>query len=195
MATERRGGHGRGSAAVELALALPLFLLFVFGLLECCRAAYLWNTLQEVTRRAARAAAIADFSDAAAMARLRQDAVLRAGAGPLPWGGAIDASYVRIDYLWQDAVGGALTPLAALPDGPASNVVNCTDDAHGASCIRFVRARLCLPEAGAANGAPCLPVPYRAMVPLTDGLLALTLPGAATVQRAEALGYRPGRWP
>ena len=42
-----------------------LFFTFVFGVIEVSRALYLWNTMTEVTRRAARAAAVSNFSSGA----------------------------------------------------------------------------------------------------------------------------------
>lgn len=184
----------RGASAIELALALPIFLFFIFGLLEFARLIYLSNTVAEITRRAARAAAVSDFSQPARLAAIRQDAVFRASAGALPLGGAITDSYVRIDYLWQDA-DGVLQALAVLPASPAANVRNCAIDPHSANCIRFVRARLCLPD------TDCDPVPYEALLPLLDpvfklnGVALMHLPPSTTLVRAEALGFRPGMAP
>jgi hypothetical protein len=188
--------HQQGVVAIEVALSLLWFLMLLFLLIEIFRGMYLWNTVQEMTRRAARAAAITNFSDAAAMAALRQDAVFRGTPGALPLGGAIDDSYVRIDYLSIDSAN-QLQPVAVLPASPAANMINCTADLHGASCIRFVRARLCLP----AGGADCQAVPLMPMLPMPpplDQLFAqggIKLPLGTTVSRAESLGYRPGQQP
>lgn len=181
----------RGAAAVEFALVAGLFFMFLFAMLEVARALYLWSTVQEITRRAARTAAISDFSDAGAMQRLRQQAVFRAAPGRLVLGGAIDDSYVRIDYLSLPAPVAMPAPVGVMPVCPARNRVNCINDPHGSSCIRFVRASLCLP--GDANGS-CEPVPYQTIVPMVDMLLpaGATLPTAATTVVAESLGYRPG---
>lgn len=180
----------RGLVTVEFALLIGLFLTMVFFIIEIARVMYLWNTAQEITRRAARAAAVTDFSDPAALARVRQQALFRDSAGALALGGAIDDSYVRIDYLWLD--GGVPTPLPALPACPSANLINCIDNPNGNTCVRMVRARLCLPGAGAA----CAPVPYQPLMPLLDGFgvgaLGFSLPGADTVVLAESLGYRPG---
>lgn len=187
-------GGQRGATAVEFALAIPLFLLFIFALLEFARLIYLLNTVQEITRRAARAAAVGDFSSAAKLAAIQQDAVFRSSPGGLPAGGAITDRYVKIDYLWQSAAG-VLQPLTALPASPAANVRNCALDPHASNCIRFVRARLCLPD------TDCEPVPYEALLPLLDpiyklnGVALLHLPPSTTLARAEALGFRPGMAP
>lgn len=179
--------------AVEFALVATLFLSVVFGMLELSRAMYLWNTLQEVTRRAARAAAVSDFSDAAAMDALRRRALFRSGAGELPLGAPVTDAHLRIDYLSLAlSSDGSLTPTpiagAALPANPAANLRNCGIDPYGASCIRYVRVRLCAPGADA-----CGAVPYQTLVSLIH--LPLSLPVSTTVTPAESLGFVPGTAP
>ncbi|MES2742343.1 MAG: TadE family protein [Pseudomonadota bacterium] len=187
-----RPGGRAGAFTVEFALTLVFFLALVFAMLELGRAVYLWNTLQEVTRRAARGAAIANFADPAIMDQVRQRALLRASPGALALGGALGEGHVRIDYLALDS-GNQLQAIAVLPACPPRNLVNCQSDPHGASCIRFVRVRICLPGAGSA----CQAVPYQPMVPWVGDLfaiggVAINLPQSTTVTRAETLGYRPG---
>lgn len=193
MATEpiRREQRGRegGALTVEFALAISMFLTLVLLLIEVSRLVYLWNTAQEITRQAARAASVGDFSDAAAMDALRQRAIFRDGPGPLPLGGAVDDRSVRIDYLSLSGAG-QLVPVASLPACPLQNIVNCLNDPHGGSCVRFVRARLCQPG---GDQAACLALPYRPLVALLDPLFAgATLPPSDTVAVAEALGHRAG---
>ncbi|CAN7664567.1 pilus assembly protein [Pseudoduganella sp. LjRoot289] len=188
MKTER--ARNTGSVVVELAMTLPFFLLFMYGVLECARLMYLWNTLQDSARVAARAAAIADFSDPAAQAALRKRALFRDTAGALPLGEPIDGSYLRIEYLWQDAAG-ALSPIpaASMPASPAQNLFNCTQDPNSAGCIRFVRASICQP----AQQDRCAPVPVQPLLPLAPlDWAGLALPTSTSLARAEALGYRAG---
>lgn len=189
-----------GVFAVEFAMLALLFFLFLFALLEVARAVYLWNMAHEITRRAARGAAVADFSNASALQAVRTHAVLRAASGVLPLGGGISDAYVRIDYLSQSSSGAALAavPVTVMPGCPQRNRINCLDDPHGASCIRFVRARLCVPS----EGARCESVPYRPILPLLGmmfppGAGAVRLPGGATMAVAESLGYpdNPGFCP
>ena len=195
-APARREG---GATVVEFAFAVSLCFLFVFGMLEFARAVYLWNTAQEVTRRAARAAAMADCGDAAALAAIRQDAVFRSTPGALALGGGVGDGHVQIGYLSLDAAGNLqdIAP-AALPAGRSANARNCTADPQAANCIRFVRARLCAPSSAADA---CDGIPYTPMVALlaplfsADGLLPLTLPPSTTVVKAESLGYAPGAGP
>ncbi len=142
-----------------------------------------------MTRRAARTAAITDFTNGAALDALRVHALFASAS--LPLGAMIGADNVRIDYL---SVGpdGTLAPVAGGPGCPQQNLVSCSLDPHGPSCIRMVRARLCV-----AGGSECSPLPYSALVPLVDQLFdaagtSLTLPTASTIVPAASLGRRPG---
>ncbi|MEC5158920.1 hypothetical protein ACFDR9_000516 [Janthinobacterium sp. CG_23.3] len=186
-----RAAAGRGVVAVEFALLLAMFLGVVYLLAESAHAMFLAVTLQDTTRRAARAAAVADFSNAPTMQALRRGALLADANGKLRLGGPIDASYLRIDYLSLDG-DGVMQPIAAvaLPACPALNRAVCFTNPNGAGCIRFVRARLCRP------GTDCTAVAYPPLIPLPGALLdynagALSLNQAATVVPAETLGYDP----
>lgn len=170
-----------------------VFFTFVFGLIEIARALYMWNTLPVVMQRAARAAAVTDPQNAAAMAQLTRSAVLRgsapAGSIPtMPLGEPITSAHVNIDYLDANQA-----PLAAgaLPACPHQHYINCIDNFGGAipgrpACIRFVRARLCAPGGGAVCGA----VTYQPLLPLVP--LPITFPPFTVVLKAETLGYLPG---
>lgn len=188
----RRRREG-GVFAVEFAMLATLFFILLFALLEVARAVYLWNLVPEITRRAARAAAVTDFSNASAVQAVREQAVLRSAPGRLPLGGAISDAYVRIDYLSQSSGGGvpAALPVGVMPACPQRNRINCLDDPHGASCIRFVRAQLCVPAAAGS----CERVPYRPILPLLEmlfpsGAQAVRLPSGVTLAVAESLGYQ-----
>ncbi|AVR98954.1 TadE/TadG family type IV pilus assembly protein [Pseudoduganella armeniaca] len=176
----------RGAVVIELALVLGVFLLLTMSTIEVARLMYVFNTAQEITRRAARAAALTDFSDGAAMAALRNRALFRTDAGALPLVSNLGTDNVRIEYLSMDA-SGALVPVTARPACPVQNIVNCTDNPNGASCIRFVRASIC-----ASGGDACAPLPYRTLTGFGPGMARLVVPTAATVVKAESLGYRPG---
>lgn len=169
----------RGSAAIEFALVAVVFFSFVFGTLELARALFLWSTITEVISRTARAASMTNPSDAAAMGLMSQNAMLRNSVGKLPLGGPIDSTYLRIDYLARDQA----TRVTVLPPCPVQNLINCANDANGASCIRFVRVSLCMP------GTDCDPVPYAPMVAL--GALSafnFNFPRFTTIVAAQTLG-------
>ncbi|RFP18257.1 MULTISPECIES: TadE/TadG family type IV pilus assembly protein [unclassified Duganella] len=189
-ATKRPRAPRRGAITIEFSLLSLLFFTLLFATMEVARAMYLLNTLQEVTRRAAALAAVSDFSSPTVMDRVRQTALLRDGPGMLPLGQPVTDSHLRIDYLSlaRGANGGlTLTPIPSgnLPACVARARLNCIADPNGASCIRFVRVRLCAP-----NGNNCDPVSYQAIMPLFS--LPATLPSATTIVKAESLGLQAG---
>ncbi len=184
-----------GVAAVEFALVVILFLICIFGILEIARAMYMFNTLAEVTRRAASAASHTSFRDDAALELVRKRAVLDEASGRLPFGAPITYQNVRIEYLklrakWPELE--IITPKSALPTCPARNRLNCMKDPNSATetCIRAVQARIC--QEGAGEG-PCTPVQYQTIFPLIS--LPLTLPTSLTTVTAETLGYKSGDLP
>lgn len=178
----------RGAVTIELALCLTVFFMLVFGTMEVCRALYVFNTVQDVTREAARAASMTDFSDGDAMARLRRRALFHdAGSdGALPLVPNLTTARLRIEYLSMTADGTVAT-VNPMPACPQANVRNCTADPFGPSCIRAVRASICRDAAGA-----CVALPYEPMTGMVPGLDGIVIPVSATVVKAETLGYRPG---
>ena len=180
-----------GAYLVEYALLLVGFVVLVLGVVEVARIVYLFNTLQEVTRRGAQEAAVTDFHDSYAMNALRQRAVLRSSPGTLRFGDPVSDRHVAIDYLaLLRGADGSLTPTpiagARLPSCPSKNRHICTSDPNDASCIRFVRVRICEPGSGSA----CTPVAYKAVAGLFN--LPLDMPRATTIVAAETLGYVAG---
>lgn len=179
-----------GAYIMELALVAVIFFTLLFGVIELARALFLWNTVQEVVRRAAREASVTDFSNPGAMALVRQRAVFRDTPGKLLLGAPVTDDYVRIDYMALEVVSPTKMkqvdiPKGSLPACPARNLVNCTANPHGPNCIRLVRVRICTP-----GDAECKPVPYQPLVGIAP--MPLTLPVAESVVRAESLGYEPG---
>lgn len=171
----------RGNYSIEFALVLMVFLTLMFSMIEIARLVYLFATLVDTTQRAARLAATADFSDAAALGLVRQQAMPRDAAGRLVLGGAIDPSYLRIDYL---NASNSVVNLTC----PAANYINCAADPTGASCIRAVRARLCMP------GTDCDSVSYEPLLPLAGlaNIIGMPMPTFQSVAPATTLGYVPG---
>ncbi|MGJ9419607.1 TadE/TadG family type IV pilus assembly protein [Massilia sp. CMS3.1] len=177
----------QGVAAVEFAIVILIFLMLFFGIVELARAMYIVNTLQEVTRRAAALAVNTDFSDATAMANLRQRAVLRTTPGLLVFADPVSDQHVKIDYLHIPLNSSVPLSITALPATPQENRVNCATNPNAENCIRLVRARICLPN---GVSAACEPVPYRALVSLVPFSFALSR--ATTVATVETLGLPPG---
>lgn len=182
-----------GVYSVEFAMLFLVFFSVIFFIIEVARAMYVVNTLQEVTRRAASAAANADFRDQAATDRVRQNAIFRDSPGSLVLGKPVTDAHIRIDYLALVRSGSALTltPIGsgAMPTCPARNRLTCLADPNSPSCIRFVRVRVCATD----DASECQRVRYSPIVPLVS--LPLDLPLATTIATAETLGFRPGMTP
>jgi hypothetical protein len=80
-------------------------------------------------------------------------------------------------------------PAAAMPSCPSRNRVLCMANPNDASCVRFVRVRVCAP----GDAGVCAQVPYKTIVPLIS--LGFRLPMATTIVTAETLGFVPGMPP
>jgi Flp pilus assembly protein TadG len=190
----RRRRSQVGAFAVEFALVILAYFTLVFCVIEVARLVYVWNTLQEVTRRAATAAANTDFTNVSANNLVRQQAIFRNSAGTLAAGSPVTDAHVRIDYMsLARASDGSMTltamPSGSIPSSPARNQVACTADPNSAGCIRFVRVRICTPG---TDPTVCDPVQYVPLLPLIT-VSALTLPMSTTIASAETLGYEPGQ--
>jgi hypothetical protein len=181
-----------GTAAIEFAMLAMIFFTFIFGIIEVARIGFLYNTLQEVTRRAAYATANAPPGDIAALNRIRQGAIFRTSAGELVLGAPVTDQHVRIDYmaLTRDTTTGALTrsQVEQIPATPAQNRLICMGDPNSPNCIRLVRVRICEP-----GSAECRAVQSPLMIPLLQ--LSVPLPAAETTTSAESLGYTQGMVP
>jgi hypothetical protein len=179
----------KGVAAVEFALVVIIYFILVFGMIEIARAMYICNTLQEVTRRAAAAAVITDFTDGGALDRVRENAIFRDSPGMLAFADPVTDEHIRIDYLYVERNGNTLqtAKVTTMPASPARNKLNCAVDPNGASCIRLVRVRICAQGGAAAGG--CGPVPYRTIVSLIS--MPFDLPISTTIMPAETLGVPP----
>lgn len=180
-----------GGAAVEFSVVAILFFTVVFATLELARVEFLLNTLEEVTRRAAAAAANADYTDTAAIHKIQADAVFRNSAGPLPLGDPVTADHIKIDYLSVSKATWDFNHMSKLPACPAGNRSNCMTDPTGDSCIRFVRARVC---ASMDDGGNCAQLPYQMVFPFLD-LSGMKLPSAETIVPAGSLGATAGAIP
>lgn len=180
-----------GSVAVEFSLVAIAFFTVIFATLELARMEFLFNTLEEVTRRAAIAAANVDYRDATAMQKVQSDAVFRPSAGALILGDPVTSTAVKIDYLSVSKGDWALNHMSALPACPAGNRLNCTTDPQAASCIRFVRARVC---ASIDSDGKCDPLSYQMLFPFFN-LSGMKLPAAETIVPAGSLGATLGSMP
>lgn len=97
----------QGLTTVEAAIGAALMLILLFGSIEVARAIFVYNFLDEVTRRGARVAAVCPINHPA----VRRVAIFAEPNGPSidssPYVEQLSTSYVNIDYL--DAAGTTLT--------------------------------------------------------------------------------------
>jgi Flp pilus assembly protein TadG len=174
----RPSDRQRGAAAVEFAIVAMVFFLILLGILEFGRLLYLWNTTQEVTRRAARTAVVNWMSDAAAIQR---EAIFRGGSSgtvSLPAGPELNNAAVTIRYLSAyDPTTGVTTEVNPPPNNASDNITACLDIARSNSCIRYVEASV--------SG-----VNYQPMAGLF-AWLSIPLPISTVIMPAESMGYRP----
>jgi Flp pilus assembly pilin Flp len=177
-----------GVAAVEFALVAIIFFLLVFGIIEFSRAMYMFNTLSEVTRHAARAAASISFTDTEALDLARKRAVIDEARGVLPLGSPITYQNIRIEYLYlpKNAISLQVISAVNMPNSSEKNRVNCMNDPNSQSCIRAIQARICRETADTGD---CTATTFKSIIPLVD--LSLKLPRSLTIVNAETLGYKP----
>ena len=180
-----------GSAAVEFALVAMVFISLIFGSIELARLMYLYNTLQEVTRRAAQEAANTDPTDLDELDRIRMSAVFRTTAGSLAFSGGVTDGAVRVEYMsiQRNPLDGSFTRAVisnASTISGAQNRTNCVVNPYGTNCIRLVQVRVCQTD----NTTECDPIEFQAVIPLLN--LSLPLPRATTIVKAESLGLMPG---
>jgi hypothetical protein len=193
--SRRRPGRECGVYAVEFSLVALIFFVFVFGTIELSRAMYLFNTLQEVTRRAAAAAAVSNPKDSTRRQQIREQAIFRDSPGELVAGTPITDQHVRIEYYALVANGAGVTSMQEIPVSSLTCPVNtrriCLADPNDPLCVRFVRARICDP----AHPGTCDTdrVPYQTMTSLVS--FTIGLPHASTIVPADTLGYTPGMQP
>lgn len=155
----------RGVAAVEFALISVVFFTLLFGALEFARMLYVYNTLQEVTRRAAREMTVRWTSEEA-----EAKSLALFGAGALPGGAEITTDSIKIEYLAANG-----STIAVLPSDPSDNLSACGDSARTASCIYSVRVSI-------------KPVNYSPMLTLFS-FLNLALPSSSVTMHAESMGF------
>lgn len=155
----------RGVATVEFALISLIFFTLLFGALEFARMLYIHNSLQEVTRRAAREMTVRWVNEEATAKSLALF-----GAAALPAGAQITAASIRIDYLRADG-----SVVQNMPSDPADNISACGDAGRSASCIYSVRASI-------------VPTVYSPMLTLFN-FLNLNLPASSATMPAESMGF------
>ena len=179
--------RGRGSVLVEFALIVLVFFMFLFAVLELARLMFLYNTFQEVTRRAASAAATTDFSKSGELDRVRWDAIFRSSAGGLVLMTELTDQAVRIDYTSLSmGSDGAMAMQSLAFDvthiSQEENRRNCLIDPYAANCARLVRVRICDPT----TISECKPMKFRTLTSIVN--LEVPMPLATTIATVQTAG-------
>lgn len=168
----------RGAAAVEFGIIAIVFFTLLFGIIEFGRLFYLYNTVQEVTRCAARQATVSwkdQWGDIKQQCLFGQD-VLVAG-----W--EIHADNVRLRAL-------NLAGNDANPGNLGENFSNCAKSSADANCIRFVEAKIVVKDSCTTvnNVEICQPIQYQPMFGLIP-VSGVGIPNSTVTMPAESLGY------
>lgn len=165
MKNYSRRQRQQGAAAVEFAIIALLLFTILFGILEFGRLFYVYNTVQEVTRHAAREAVVR-WVDNSSTSPAKVLAIF--GGASLPAGAEITTANIDIQYL--TASGAVPSPF---PASAADNIAACLTGATG--CIALVQVSI----VGAS---------YAPMVGLFP-FLNLPIPASTVTMPAESLGY------
>lgn len=173
-----------GVAVVEFSFFAMLFFVLLFGIFEFGRLFYLYNTVQEVTRYAAREAVV-NFTSS--KPTIQKAAVFGAGNSAsvvsLPAGLEVTNLMVSITYLhgtWDKSLDKWIYTVAS-PTTADDNIQQCTLDTI--NCINFVEAKMC----EMVNNT-CVPVRYVPMVGLFP-FLTVPIPVSTVIMPAESMGY------
>ena len=156
----------RGAAAVEFAIIAMLLFTVLFGIIEFGRLFYVINTVQEVTRRAAREAVVL-WVDNSNTSQAKRIALFSRAS--LPAGAEIRAANIDIQYL--TASGGTPSPF---PGNAGENISACLKEPP-ADCIALVQVSI-------------INASYVPMVGLFP-FLRLRIPASTVTMPAESLGY------
>jgi hypothetical protein len=157
----------RGVFVVEFALVSLLFFTLLFGIFEFARMLFVYNSLQEVTRRAAREATVRWTSDAD-LATIKQLALF--GGSALPGGAEVTTANITITYYNANN-----TVASPSPSDAGDNLSACGDATRTGSCIDSVEVTI-------DN------VTYSPIFSLF-GFLNLTLPASTVRMHAESMGF------
>lgn len=158
----------RGVAAVEFALVALLFFTILLAIIEFGRMLFIFNTMQEMTRRGAREAVVR-WVDSASQAEIKTIALFNDTT--MPASPDVTAANITITYLQKDGI----TAVTAFPTDPGDNLSACGDSTRVANCIYNVRVSI--------TGATFTP-----MMGLFD-FLTMPLPTSEVTMHAESLGF------
>jgi hypothetical protein len=173
-----------GMAAVEFAIVAMLLFILLFGIIEFGRLFYVFNSVQEVTRRAAREAVVRwAVNNTAAENEIKRLALF--GGGHLPAGAEIGYANIYIEYL--TAAGGEPEPM---PTTPGDNISACLSGSAG--CISLVRVSITgatyTPMVSLFSGINITAFPFSEKEPFRVDL-RIPIPASTVIMPAESMGY------
>lgn len=179
-----------GVAAVEFAIVAILLFIMLFGILEFGRIFYVFNTVQEVTRRAAREAVVSNWGTAD-LVNVKAKALF--GNTSLPAFADISGADIDIDYLTE--LGGVVGAGGQqFPGSPTENISACINPSGKVDCIAFVRVSIngvtYVPMVGLFTGIEYTGLPFSKNNPFKIDL-SIPIPASTVTMPAESLGY-PG---
>lgn len=171
----------RGASAVEFAFIAAIFLALLFGIVEFSRLFFNINSVQEITRSAARQQVVRWVSEDDQEAVRCRSVLQPAGCEAANFPGAIDITNDQVQLSFYNTYANAVSGTSPISySGSASaqtNLGNCL--IGNSSCIRFVRATLRNP-----NGSL---VEFNVLAPFMPSNV-FPLPGSTVIMPAEALG-------
>jgi Flp pilus assembly protein TadG len=162
-----------GVAAVEFSIIALILFTLLFGIFEFGRLFYVFNTVQEVTRHAAREAVVSQVNNTntspAKIKALFNQTIMPAGA-------EITVGNIDIKYLRTSDVSSEISS-SRLPPNGADNITACLDTTgtFAYDCIGFVHVSI-------TNAT------YAPMVSLFP-FLRIPIPASTVVMPAESMGY------
>jgi hypothetical protein len=174
-----------GVAAIEFALVATILFALLFGIIEFGRLFFTINSVQEITRRAAREQVVRWYTAKDAVQRM---AVLRPGStGTVNFPGAGDITNAGVGLSFHNTYAQAAAGSNAInPSGtPSDNVSNCLN--NETNCIRYVRATLADTNGTPFNLLDDVPLDFNVIAPYMPAG-QFTLPRSTVIMPAEALG-------
>lgn len=175
----------RGASAVEFAFLAVILLSLLFGIVEFSRLFFNINSVQEITRRAAREQVVRWLDDQEAVSC---HAVLQPDdCDDAFFPGAIDISSDLVQLSFYNSYAAAVSgdEIASLPDSSNENLNNCLLGAP--NCIRFVRATLSTSNNPSLGESSLVNFTFLApFMPFVGNVVPL--PSSTVIMPAEALG-------
>lgn len=166
---------------MEFGIIAVLFFMLFFGIVEFGRFFYLYNTVQEVTRCAARQAVVTwKGNDNWASSGIPQQCLFNNDELVAGW--EIHGADVRLRAL-NLAYGEVANND---PTSPSLNISNCVTNPAGTNCIRFVEASLWCDSGDNCDTNRIIYKPMFGLIPLRVGI-----PNSTVRMPAESLGYSP----